>query len=257
MNNLLHFIDKFKFAIIATFAMYIGIFMYLEMETYTQYYRIPPFHEGSVVEVPEEEVEVNKENIEIPPDFQAGEIKNISRDMNDAREKSKEEWSQNKSAQDVEQSVKDYEKKLLEESGGEAERKKIQQEMNDRKNQKIDSKPKPTEKKAQTGGDKSYSGNVMVDWSLAKRDPHQSNNWYVRNPGYTCGYGSTGRVMIVIRVNQNGDVIGADYDESGSSGANGCMIEQALKYAKLSRFNYSNGAAKIQSGTISYTFVSQ
>jgi hypothetical protein len=35
------------------------------------------------------------------------------------------------------------------------------------------------------------------------------------------------------------------------------MVEQALKYAKLSRFNFTDSAPKIQEGTIIYTFVSQ
>jgi len=95
----------------------------------------------------------------------------------------------------------------------------------------------------------------MVDWSLSGRTAHQNNNWYVRNPGYTCGYGSSGKVSVQIIVNQNGDVVSAT--ASGSASANDCMIQQALKYAKLSRFNYSGSAPKTQTGTIIYTFVGQ
>jgi len=97
----------------------------------------------------------------------------------------------------------------------------------------------------------------MVDWELSSRNPHQNNNWYVRNPGYTCGYGSVGRVTILIKVNQGGSVTLATYDASQSNGANSCMIEQALKYAKLSRFDYSGGAPSMQQGRITYTFISQ
>jgi len=97
----------------------------------------------------------------------------------------------------------------------------------------------------------------MVEWSLADRNPHQNRNWYVRNPGYTCGPGSNGTVTIDIKVNQNGDVSSVAYNPSRSSGANPCMIEQAEKYAKMSRFMYSADAPKIQSGTIIYRFVSQ
>jgi hypothetical protein len=35
------------------------------------------------------------------------------------------------------------------------------------------------------------------------------------------------------------------------------MINQAIKYAKLSRFNYSITATPNQIGTITYTFISQ
>ena len=236
--------------------MYIGIFVYLQMKTYTQYFPIQSFFEEPALEIPKEEVEVKPENIEVPTDFKTGDLKNVSRDMNDTRERSNKDWYQNKSASDVEQSVKDYEKRLYEESGGEAKRKAIQKEIDDRKKQNANnSATTPKETNATQGGNKAAAGSVMVDWSLSGRTAHQNNNWYVRNPGYTCGYGSSGKVSVQIAVNQNGDVISAN--ATGSSGANDCMIQQALKYAKLSRFNYSSSASKTQSGTIIYTFVGQ
>lgn len=225
------------------------------MESYTQYYPIEPFTEGARIEIPEDEVKLKPENIEVPKDFKATDVKNISRDRNDSRERSEDKWFQNKSASEVEQSVKDYEKKLFEESGGEANRKRIQQEMDERKKQKANTTSKPKETTNQTGGNTAFAGSVMVDWSLSNRNPHQNNNWYVRNPGYTCGHGSAGKVSVVIKVNQNGDVISAV--PSSTSGANACMIEQAVKYAKLSRFNFASSAPKIQEGTIVYTFISQ
>lgn len=237
--------------------MYIGIFVYLQMKTYTQYFPIQSFFEEPALEIPKEEVEVKPENIEVPSDFKMGELKNVSRDMNDTRERSNKDWYQNKSTSDVEQSVKDYEKRLYEESGGEAKRKAIQKEIDERKKQNTN-KSAITPKDANTntqGGNKAAAGSVMVDWSLSGRTAHQNNNWYVRNPGYTCGFGSSGKVSVQITVNQNGDVIIAS--ATGSSGANDCMIQQALKYAKLSRFNYSSSASKTQSGTIIYTFVGQ
>jgi len=258
VNKLLELIDRFKFAIIAAVAAYVILFIYLTMGSYTEYFPIEPFFDGAVVEIPEDEVKLKPENIQVPPDF-AGEVKSISRDVNDKRKKSYDKWYENQPTQDAEQSVRDYEKKLFEESGGESQRKKIQQEMEDRKREREKEKTtaQKTDETNNSGGGTAYKGNVMVDWSLSGRSPHQNNNWYVRNPGYTCGYGSAGRVTIHIKVNQNGDVTLANYDASQSSGANACMIEQAVKYAKLSRFNYSGSSSKIQEGTIVYTFVSQ
>ncbi len=255
MSNFFDILDKYKYGLLATFAAYVALFMYLQMESYTQYFPIQPFHEGAYVEVPEE-IEIKPENVEIPEDFNPADVKNISRDKNDTREKSDDKWFQNKSLSQVEQSVKDYEKKLFEESGGEAQRKKIQQEMEDRKKQNNTNNNKTKDNNATTGGNKSYSGDVMVDWVLSNRIPHQNNNWYVRNPGYTCGY-SSGRVTVQIKVNQNGDVVFANYDAARSSNATTCMVEQAVKYAKLSRFGYSGSAPKMQDGTITYTFISQ
>lgn len=256
MNKFFFYIDKFKFGIIAVFAVYMGIFVYLQLSTYTEYYPIQSFFEEPALEIPEEEVEVKPENIEVPLDFKGGDVKNVSRDMNDTRERSEKDWYQNKSASDVEQAVKDYEKRLYEETGGEAKRKAIQKEMDERKKQNAAKSSSSAKESNNTqGGNKAAAGNVMVDWTLSGRTAHQNNNWYVRNPGYTCGYGSIGKVSVQIVVNQNGDVVSAN--ATGSASANDCMVQQALKYAKLSRFNYSGSAPKTQTGTIVYTFVGQ
>ncbi len=231
--------------------------MYLQMKTYSQYFPVVPFSDVSEVVIEEKLIEVTPENIEILKNQNAGKAKNIARDKNDTRKRSDENWTQNKSASQVEQSVKDYEKKLFQEAGGDAKRQSIKKEMDARNNQKTTTNSGSKEKSSsnQNGGNTAFSGNVMVDWSLSGRNPHQNNNWYVRNPGYTCGYGSSGRVSVKIKVNQNGDVIEAI--PTGSAGSNSCMIEQAVKYAKLSRFNYSGTAAKTQEGTIIYTFEAQ
>lgn len=255
MSNFLDILDRYKFGFIAAFAVFVGFFIYLEMKSYVTYTPLEPFMQASVDVVEEEELLITPEDLQIIPDYQSGDVKSISRDRSDSRERSSENWSQNRSGADVEQSVKDFEKGLFENASGVGERAKIKKEMEERQSQRSTSTTKTNTKTTTSGGgDKAYSGNVMVDWSLAGRSPHQNNNWWVRNPGYTCGYGSAGRVTIGIKVNQNGDVISAE--TLSSSGANGCMLEQALKYAKLSRFNYA-GTAKTQEGTITYTFVSQ
>jgi hypothetical protein len=231
--------------------------MYLQMKTYNQYFPIVPFYAAPEVTIEEKLIEVTPENLEIFKNQNTGKAKNIARDQNDTRKRSDENWSQNKSVGQAEQSVKDYEKKLFQEAGGDAKRQSIKKEMDARNNQKTTTNSASKEKSSssQNGGNTAFSGNVMVDWSLSGRNPHQNNNWYIRNPGYTCGYGSTGRVSVKIKVNQNGDVIEAI--PTGSAGSNSCMIEQAVKYAKLSRFNYSGTAAKTQEGTIIYTFEAQ
>jgi len=124
-----------------------------------------------------------------------------------------------------------------------------------RKNDLKKQAPLKPENKESSGAKTVYAGNVMVSWSLSQRTAHLNNNWYVRNPGYTCGQGSSGKITVQIKVNQNGSVIDAIVLSSG--GASDCMTQQAIKYAKLSRFNYSSTASTSQVGTITYTFVSQ
>jgi len=260
MNNFFNLIDKYKFGIIAAFAVYIGIFMYLQLTSVPEYFEIKAFTDGARLEQPkEEEIELKPENIEVPPQFEAGNVINTARDQNDKRNRSDDDWSAVKSSStnDVEKMVKEEERKMFEATGGEAKRKAIQQQDEERnKNQK--DKPESNVKAASnsSGSNNAVKGNVMVEWSLSNRNPHQNNAWNVRNPGYTCGHGASGKVVISIKVGQDGRVTSAVCDQSASSSANPCMIEQALKYAKLSRFDYSS-SEPIQSGKIYYTFVSQ
>lgn len=253
MSKFLDILDKYKFGLLAMLGTYIAIFMYLQLKSFTEYFPIDPFHEGSVVEVPEDDIKLRPENIIVPQGFNE-EVKSLSRDANDTRDKSYEEYYQNQSVEQIEEDLKKLEEQMREETGGEQKRAVILEEMEKRKNALADKKNVDASNKT---GDKAYAGNVMVDWSLPSRDAHQKNNWFVRNPGYTCGYGATGMVTIMIKVNQNGNVTSASYDESQSSGASSCMITQAMKYAKMSRFSYSGSAPKLQAGRITYTFISQ
>ena len=94
----------------------------------------------------------------------------------------------------------------------------------------------------------------MVDFSLKGRTAYENNNWFVRNPGYTCGHGSAGTVVVLISVNNSGKVIATTIDESRSENATSCMRDQALKYAGISKFNSSSSN---QEGYIRYRFVAQ
>ena len=234
--------------------MYMFIFAYLQISSYTEYFPIEAFHDGPSIENADE-ILVSQEQIEVSEGFKE-ELTNVSRDMNDSRERSSEEFYENQSAQDIEQAVKDYEKQIQESTGGEQERQKIIAEierLKELEKEKTSAKPD----KAKRGGDKAAAGNVMVEWSLEDRLPHQEDNYWVRNPGYTCGFGSNGVVTVEIKVNQTGSVTSAEFSPLKSNGANPCMIEQAVKYAKLSRFKYSANAPKIQAGVIVYRFASQ
>jgi outer membrane biosynthesis protein TonB len=260
MNKFFDLIDKYKFGVLSVCMVCTGVFVYLQLTTYSSYTEIQAFNVDSTVEVLPEEIVLTQDNLEIPPpDFSTGKVTNTARDMGDKREQSEEDWSGSKSAKETEQSVKDEERRMFEETGGAAKRKAIQEEDAERKKNKKDQSTTTTNKSNETsnsGGDKAVKGNVMVEWTLPNRSPHQNNEWNVRNPGYTCGTGSSGRVVVAIKVGQDGKVISALYDPVGSTSASPCMVEQAIKYAKKSRFDYSAGEVS-QSGKIFYTFVSQ
>ncbi len=256
MNNFLDAIDKYKFGLIAALTAYVLIFVYLQMSSFQEVIHYEPFHDGSFVEIPEDEIELKPENILAPAEF-TGEVKNISQDANDDRPKAYQNWSANKSVEDIEKEYRDLEQQMYEEAGGDKTREQIRQEMDARKQAELEQAKKNEANKNSTpsnSGNTAYAGNVLAKWELSGRTPHQNNEWHIRKPGYMCGRGS-GQVMVRIKVNQNGNVIDASYSPSESSGANQCMIDNAVKYAKMSRFNFSSTG--VQSGWILYTFVSQ
>lgn len=255
---MIQFIEKYRWGIIAAFAVFTGIFVYLQFEIYEQYWPVEPFGDQPEVSVQDEsELIVTPEDLQIQQHKDFSNVKSISRSRDDQRKRSDENWSQNAPSEDGANKAKNYEKQLFEETGGAAKRQAIKEEMEQRKKDRSSSSSNKNVEQTTSlkGGNTSYSGNVMVDWALKGRTPHQNDNWWIRNPGYTCGYGSAGRVTVHIKVNQNGDVISAV--PVASSGSNQCMIEQAVSYARKSRFNYSGSSAAQQEGTITYTFVSQ
>ena len=263
MNNFFYILDKYKYPILAVLLTFFGSLFYLLFNSYEKSWEVEGwnFKNEVKVEIAKDELEIKPEDIEIMSNSAQKDIKSIARDINDNRQKTmKEDWTQSKpmSSKDVEKSVKELEKQFFKETGGEGKRQKILEEKiqtEQKLKQKQQSSKGGYDQQSKTGGDKVFGGNVMVEWVLSGRDPHQNNNYYVRNPGYTCGEGSSGFVLIKIKVDQGGNVASASV--LSSSNANACMLEQAKKYALMSRFNYSKVAPTIQEGSIRYTFVSQ
>lgn len=235
-------IDRHKLGILVAFSTYIVVFIFLEIITYQTYFPIQPFNDQPTISITTDELLITKENLQVEQD-----LKNISKDQNDLREQSINDWQENKS-DEINQSIIDYEKSLHQDNVSKNDN--IVKENEDDNND-LNPQVSNTNNNIKTA----YSGNVMVSWSLTERTAYLNNNWYVRNPGYTCDQDSYGKITIQIKVDQNGSVIYASVLEKGD--ASQCMINQAIKYAKLSRFNYSITATPNQIGTITYTFISQ
>jgi hypothetical protein len=235
-------IDRYKLGILAAFSVYILVFIFLEIITYQTYFPIQPFNDQPTISITTDELLITKENLQVEQD-----LKNISKDQNDLREQSTNDWQENK-ADEINQSIIDYEKSLHQDN--------VSKNDNIVKENKVDNNDlNPQVSNTNNNVKTVYGGNVMVSWSLTERTAYLNNNWYVRNPGYTCDQDSYGKITIQIKVDQNGSVIYASVLEKGD--ASQCMINQAIKYAKLSRFNYSITATPNQIGTITYTFISQ
>jgi hypothetical protein len=222
-----------------------------------RYVRVEPFF------TPEIELIETERQIEIDPNEvlinqSVGDLKNLVRNQEDNRALSYDDYSPNTPSGDPYQRAKDFEKQLFDESGGEKERNKIKEQMHQKdKHGQPNGEGNKGIGKTESSSKTQYSGDVMVEFKLEGRTAYENNLWYVRNPGYTCGFGASGKVVVKINVDKGGKVIEASFDASKSSGASACMIEQSVRYAKRSRFNFKESASAQQSGFIIYKFVAQ
>lgn len=171
-----------------------------------------------------------------------------------SRQEPKPEQSKPKT---TEESVYDFEKKQFELTGGAAEREKIQKEMEKRKKEREEKKRQQQRQDGGTGrppGENSgVQGKTLAKWNVNGRKPLQNNPDYIKIPGYMCGKGINEEIVVKVKVNSNGDVYWAQ--SLAPEGANPCCVEQAMNYAKKSRFEYSE--KPIEEGTITYTFKAQ
>ena len=238
-------------ALLACLGVYLFVFMYLQISSFPDYRQTKSFDTYS--ELVQEDVELTANNIE-SEDFSGGEVSSVSRDLNDER-LSSEDWSESTYEGDPEQNAKEIERQLFESTGEQERRDQLQDEHEARLEQLAkEAESKPSIKEV---SENQFSGNVMVEFELSGRNAFKNDNWYVRNPGYTCGKNSNGLVVVQIKVNRNGNVVFAQVNSSLSNGASDCMLKKAVEYAKKSRFNYSSASAQTQSGLIKYRFVAQ
>lgn len=87
--------------------------------------------------------------------------------------------------------------------------------------------------------------NSSISYSLVNR-----NKIDIPPPIYLCERG--GKIIINIKVNENGDVISATFNNASST-SNGCLVDHALEYAKASKFN-RDASKSSQLGTITFIF---
>lgn len=245
-------------ALIVVLSLYVGSFVYLELTTVKKEELLSNegLYEVALEEVSEEEKEQLRQEMEVQQ--QSGALRSVARDANDTRPSSYENWSAQTGAASQgspEQTAHDYEAEVFAQTGGAAARERIVQESNRRIQQlKQQGQTPQTTNTNGSAQPNQYAGAVMVRFSVNKRTAFEGNTWYVRNPGYTCGFDASGLVYLQIEVNAAGRVGEVNYVAAKSKNASACMIEQALKYAKLSRFSPGEGTA---TGWISYTFEAQ
>ena len=233
--------------------VYLFVFVYLQVSSFTGFGKKTQFNTYSKLE--DDGIRLKAENIDAG-DFSAGNVSSISRDVNDVRNSSADDWSESTYEGDRAESAKDIEQQFIDETGGDEKREELVKEHQARLEEL--KREKTTENKpSNSSSENQFSGEVMVEWELQGRTAYKNDNWHIRNPGYTCGYNSRGTIVVRIKVNKNGNVIDAQIDNSSSPNASSCMKSKALEYARKSRFNYIASASNTQTGYISYKFISQ
>src|SRR5690554_6187267 len=224
MDKLLDFIERHKYGIVITLLVHVGLFIYFQVATYKEVILFEPWDFQSVMDEAPDDIEITPDQIQTPQEHQLfnpqEEVSSFVKNENDTRE---ERESKNPST-----------------------------------STDVDKKPKkdPVQNTSSGGeaSEKAAGGATMVSYSLAGRHPLNYNDWYVRNPGYTCG-NVNDVVKVAISVDEGGHVISATVIEGESQNATACMKQRSREYALMSRFNYSNKAPKKQEGVITYRFV--
>lgn len=249
-------LDKYKFGLVAVCLTYMVIFVYSNAATFTYIEDPEPFLAESRIEGKEEILEITPDEIDVPDDFNYdANVKNASQSVNDDRQASEVDYGPRKSPTDIAQDIRDLEAQMKNEAGGSAERERIQGLIDQRKKEQQQAQNSGDDRPVPSPGSKTKAaGPVLVFFDLGERMAHNHDSESVPPPSYLCDANSRGVVFIDIKTNHNGNVISAKYNASRSRGANTCMIQRSLEYAKKSRFEYSKKASE-QTGYIKYTFV--
>ncbi len=259
MDGVVDFIERHKYALTLAILVHLIIFVTLNLYKVSNPVDMPQRKVRVDVELDDYEVELTPEQMEqLMKNQNSGEEpKNMVANANDDREKSYEDYSEYKSQnKNVKDYVKNYEKDMYDKIQKEREAKGEKYVTDVNSNVKI------------YGGDKNdknvnnspnaanqYAGRTTRTYNLDGRGPKDNKQWHIRNPGYRCK--GSGTVHVTIKVDRSGNVKDAKLDPSKSSGYTQCMVDNAVKYALLSKFNYKDSAPAMQTGSITYNFIAQ
>tara|TARA_B100000508_G_scaffold138385_1_gene134348 strand:+ start:33764 stop:34549 length:786 start_codon:yes stop_codon:yes gene_type:complete len=258
MYKLIDFIERHKYGIIITLMIHVAVFVYFQLATYEEavLYEAWDFR-GKNVESPDD-IQITPDQIQTPQEHELfqpqEEVSSFVKNENDKRIRSFDKEIQYTSSTADAESIEDEFNKAAREEimGNKAEQQKESGNNDDVETDK--EKESENNDKGTSGSNEAVGGQTMVSYRLDNRHPLNHNDWYVRNPGYTCG-NVNGVVKVLIEVAQSGDVVDAKVLDAQTQNATPCMLERAREYALKSRFNYDGSASKKQQGIITYRFV--
>jgi TonB family protein len=97
------------------------------------------------------------------------------------------------------------------------------------------------------GGDQMGAGDAGIGFSLEGRSLVQAPN--IKDQSQ-----KTGKVLINIKVDQDGNVISVDFSLKGSTTSDPHLVKLAKKAARQTKFNPDAGAPNVQYGSITFNF---
>lgn len=118
---------------------------------------------------------------------------------------------------------------------------------------KKNSDKKQNTSKGEESGENRGQQSAAYDYSSISFSLKGRNAIKIPNPVYTCD--DAGKIVVNIRVNEEGVVTDLSINKGSSTSDNGCLTEQALEYAAGARFTKLAGQNE-QPGTITYYFKS-
>lgn len=257
MDRIIYFIERHKFGILITLAIHVLVFVYFQVATYQQAVVYDPWDfRGKNVEEPDD-IQITPEQIQTPQEqqlLQPEKVSSFVKNENDQREKSFNQQTDYTSFEsgNPEEIADNYEKEAKNRLFTKRENSNASENQN--KEDQKSSTSNDDDKSEQQASNEAVAGATMVSYRLSDRHPLNHNDWYVRNPGYTCG-NVNGIVKVLIEVGKSGEVENAKILENQSVNATACMLQKAQQYALKSRFNFSKNAPKKQEGVITYRFV--
>lgn len=255
MNSFLYFLERHKTAILGTLFLHMAIFIYFQIETFSEDIFYTPENRVHASIEKEDVIELLPENIQTEQQAMqeiGGPVSSLTKNENDSRKTSSVNFSKSSIDKQVENEINNYANNMFKEYG--KDNPTLDESVDEKKNV---SKKTPLETQPHGDGKTTQiKGQTMVSYNMTNRYPYNNNDWYIRNPGYTCEDNTSGVVVVDVVINPSGNVVSAHYNASKSSGATSCMVGKAQQYAAMSRFAYKSDAPATQSGTIIYRFVS-
>lgn len=244
----MQFVLKYRWALIGTFLLHLLVMGYMsKVRIKTPYQPMGQLEQIPIIlqEIPEE---IKPEDPKDPQN-QTGKITNITAnevDKTGQTDKKYDSRSFKNLDADVEKELREFEKNAFNEAASKHD--PVKQYVEPDKNKT--NKTNENNTNANDAGKVRTPGRVSGSYDLDGRADER-----FAKPAYVCK--GSGTVVLKIKVNRNGKVVGAEIDRSKSSYTEECMGENSLAYVYKCKFEAGTKWPDPQSGTVTYTFISQ